>query len=593
MMNSAKAALPGTPCFHSARPLHPCRTADLILTGGTVLNIYSGELIKADVAVKDSRIVFAGTAAPTTGRAAAVMDVADKVLVPGYVEPHCHPWLLYTPLSFAEAAACLGTTTFFYDNLIAYSLMGPARFESFMSAASNLPVKIYWTCRAVPQTPMENESDLFSVENVGRILSSPYAASLGEITRWKEAAQDDLKLKTLISAAKALGKRVDGHTAGADSEWLNRIASTGVESCHESINGQEILERLRLGFYVMLRQSSLRQDLKMLMREVVQGGVLTDRLMLTTDASTPSYHQEFGFTNHLLYIALKEGIEPVLAYRMVTINPAVYFGMENRIGGIAPGRDADILILKDLNHPAPETVISKGRILAEKQCLKAAFSGIDLQQYHPSAEFSKGGWKAAGNHFRIPGNKASIRFPVIQLISTVITRCNWIEFPVKNGYLDIRNSPECLFVSLADRHGGWITNGILRGAGGGIEGLASSFNTALQILVLGRNPEAMSAAVNRVLERKGGIAAFEKDRIVYELGLPLGGMMSARPMNDLAEKDREFQAYMSARGYSFHDPLYTLIFLPNDFLPDVRINYNGVVDIRRREVFWPRRNLAT
>jgi adenine deaminase len=139
----------------------------------------------------------------------------------------------------------------------------------------------------------------------------------------------------------------------------------------------------------------------------------------------------------------------------------------------------------------------------------------------------------------------------------------------------------------------WVTNGILQGAGDAIEGMASSFNTAVEILVLGREPDAMRAAVNRVLELEGGIVAFENGKIAYEFPLPLGGIMSDEPMQRLAEKDRELQAFLSERGYPFEAPLFTLLFLPNDFLPDVRINYKGVVDIRKDTVLWPRRVLAS
>jgi adenine deaminase len=572
--------------------MKPYHSADLVLLGGTVLNVYSGELIKANVAVKDEKILYVGEMTDAEFENASVMDVTGKVLVPGYIEPHCHPWLLYNPLSFAEEAVCMGATSFFCDNLIAYSLMGPARFEKFMSALSEMPVKIFWTCRAVPQTPMENETDLFSVENVAQILKHPNAASLGEITRWKKAAQKDPELLSLIGAVKDLGKRVDGHTAGARNQWLNLIASAGVESCHESINGEEALERLRLGFYVMLRESSLRQDLQELVREVVKHGVLTDRLMLTTDASTPAFHQKYGYTDHILTTAMQEGMDPVLAYRMVTINPAVYFGMDHRIGGIAPGRDADILVLEDLSHPVPETVISMGNIISKKKNLMAPFSKIDWQQFLPAAEFSGADWTAKANDFMIHSDEKTIRFPAIRSISTAITRTEWIDFPVTNGHLDIRNHEDALFVSLINRHGNWVTNGILFGAGAGIEGLASSFNTAMQILAIGRNPEALSIAVNRVLALRGGIVGIDEGKTSYELALPLGGMMSESPIPLLAEKDTEFQSYMSARGFPFHDPLYTLIFLPNDFLPNVRINYNGVVDIRNEEVLWHRRDLS-
>jgi len=183
-------------------------------------------------------------------------------------------------------------------------------------------------------------------------------------------------------------------------------------------------------------------------------------------------------------------------------------------------------------------------------------------------------------------------FPTIKLINPVITRTEWVEFGTKDGLLCLNEKDEFCYLALINRDGEWVSNGIIKGFGGGVEGIASSFNTAAEILAIGRNQKAMGMAVNRVLEIEGGIVAVENGRIAYEFPLTLGGLMSDAPMAQLVQKDREFKGFLSSRGYPFHDPFYTFIFLPNDFLPDVRINYQGVVDIRKDKVLWPRRDLA-
>ncbi|MBN2123561.1 MAG: adenine deaminase [Deltaproteobacteria bacterium] len=580
-------------CRHQERVHRALKgKADIFLQGGDVLNVYSGEILRMNVGIGGGLFRYVGPRSDTAGKDSLVLDVGGKVLVPGYIEPHCHPWLLYNPLTFAREAGRLGTTTFFCDNLIFYSLMGVDVFESFMTALMPMPVKFLWFCRAVPQTPMEREEEVFSVEKVRRLLRHPAVASLGEITRWQELLAGNPRILELIEAARTLHKRVDGHTAGAKYEKMNRIAACGVESCHESISAGEVLDRLRLGLHVMLRHSSLRQDLQELLRGVRDKGVLTDRLMLTTDASTPAFHEERGITDDLIRIAIQEGIPPVTAYRMVTLNPAVYFGLDHRIGGIAPGRDADILVLKDLLHPTPEMVISKGRIIGEGGAFLGEFPGIEWEGFLPRSRFSGRDWISHPSHFLIPSGDGEPLFPTIRLQSAVITCVERVPIPARDGVLTLSGREGVCFLALADREGGWVTNGLLQGMGDGIEGLASSFNTAMQILVIGRNPAAMSAAVNRVLALKGGIVAVEEGGIAYELPLPLGGMMSDESMDTLAEKERELKEFLSRRGYPFHDPLYTLVFLPNDFLPEVRINYRGVVDIKRGEVLWERRDLA-
>jgi adenine deaminase len=569
--------------------------ADLFLEGGRVLNVYSGEIIESNVAVKGERIWYVGPRSDSIGAGSLRLEMSGKLLVPGYVEPHCHPWNLYNPVSLGEEFCRLGTTTLVCDNLILYMLMGVERFEEFMAAFSVMPIKYFWFIRLVPQTHLKDEETVFSAANLKRLLRNPLALSIGEITRWQELIKGNPKILDLIRFARQLGKRVDGHTAGAKYENLSIISRAGVESCHESITAEEVLERVRLGFHVILRESSLRQDLRGLFKAIRENPSSLCRVMLTTDGSSPAFQLESGMTDHLVRIAMEEGIDPVEAYRMVTLNPAAYFGLEDRLGGIAPGRDADILVLRDLHDPTPEIVISKGRIVSEKGALLSPFPQLDWKRFS-SAPLTEYKWRAREDFFEIPcegmAEGQRLSFPVIKLISTVITRVKQVEFPVRGGVVDVSASDGLCRVATLDRGGRWIANGILDGYADRIEGIASTFNTALEILVIGQNPGAMAAAVNRVMQMGGGIAAVEGGKVAFEFPLPIGGMMSERPMEELAQKETELKEFLSRRGYRFHDPLYTFIFLPNDFLPEIRINRKGVVDIKRNEVLWPARRLT-
>ena len=565
---------------------------DLFFLGGTVVSVYSGELLKANVAIDGERFHYVGRFTNFIGSSTKVVDVTGKFLVPGYIDPHFHPWFIYNPISFGEQTCRTGVTTLFCDNLLFYLLMGPGLFETFMNAFSKMPIKYYWFCRIVPQTPMKEEEELFSVDNLRKVLRSPWAKSIGEITRWPEVIKGNRKMEELIRFAKEeLNKRVDGHTAGARYDQLAILSRCGIESCHEAINAQEALDRLRVGMYVILRESSLRQDLRELLKIVTENRVLTDRLMLTTDSSSPAFYDEVGFTEHILKIAIDVGIDPIQVYKMVTITPAVYYGMDHELGGIAPGRFADMVVLNDLRDPRPEMVVSKGRILAEKGDLKEAFPLLDWDRFLPQDSFCRGQWRLDPMMLRIKSKKKSLRFPVISLISPVITRLEWTEVDVKSGTVVLPEGSQYCFVSLVNREGKWLVNGILKGYGK-VEGFASSFNTAAQVLAIGQSARAMAAAVNRVLELKGGVVAFEGGKVAYEMPLPLGGVMSEKPMGYLAEKERELKGFLNERGYPFHDPLYTLVFLPNDFLPEVRINYQGIVNIKTNEVLYPRVDLC-
>jgi len=568
--------------------------ADLFLEGGRVLNVYSGEVLRSNVAVKGERIWYVGPRSDSIGEKTLRLDMSHKVLVPGYIEPHCHPWNIYNPVSLGEEFCRMGTTTLVCDNLIFFMMMGVEGFEAFMAAFAKMPVKFFWFMRLVPQTPLEQEETLFSLANLKRLLRNPLILSIGEITRWQELIRGNGKIQKMIRMARTLGKRVDGHTAGAKYENLSIISRSGVESCHESITAEEVLDRLRLGFHVLLRESSLRQDLRGLLKAARDNPLSLRRVMLTTDGSSPAFQLESGMTDHLVRMAMEEGIDPVETYRMVTLNPATYFGLEDRLGGIAPGRDADILVLNSLHDPTPELVISKGRIVSKKGALLCPFPKPDWKRFSSDPEKTSK-WRASKGFFEIPlkglaeGQKLS--FPVIRLISTVITRIKRVEFPVRRGFVDFAAVDGFCRVAALDRRGKWIANGIMEGYADHIEGIASTFNTALEILVIGQNPSAMASAVNRVLRMGGGIAAIEKGEVVFEFPLPIGGMMSESSLEEVAKKETALKEFLSSRGYPFHDPLYTFIFLPNDFLPEVRINRKGVVDIKKDEVLWPARRL--
>jgi adenine deaminase len=277
---------------------------------------------------------------------------------------------------------------------------------------------------------------------------------------------------------------------------------------------------------------------------------------------------------------------------MVTLNPAVYFGVEDRIGGIAPGRDADILVLSDLRHPTPELVVSRGRVAAENGRLVEPFPTLNWSRFF--GEATDFGWRVDPKVFDIPAEEGGmVTFPVIRLLNTVITRLDQADFPVKKGLLHVPARNGFNRVATLNRNGRWIANGILAGFADRVEGIASTFNTATEIVAIGQRREAMAAAVNRVLEMGGGIAAVENGRIVYEFPLPLGGMMSDRPMAELAARDTALQEFLAERGFPFHDPLYTFIFLPNDFLPEVRLNRLGLMSVKTGESIYPARRLRS
>jgi adenine deaminase len=550
--------------------------ADLYLRAGTLLNVYTGELYPANVAIQGERIAYVGLREDMVGPRTRVLDVAGRVLVPGYIDPHVHPAHLVTPSALARHLLPLGTTTVFSDTLQFWELGGLAAFRRVADALRRAPLKFYWMIRPHAQSRSPDETRRFRVRDLARALAHPWTVAIGEVTRWPDAWNGRPELLTRLDLALRRGQRVEGHTAGAAADKMAAIAAAGFTSDHEPITAAEVLARARQGIGVMLRESSLRPDLAGLLDALKEAPGLVSRVMLTCDGSMPAFIRDHGFVDHLLRVALDRGVAPVDAYRMATLNPATYFGLDAHLGGLAPGRYADVCVLNDLTEPRPALVVARGQVAAEGERLLVRVAEVPWRRVITSSEARlTGRWRARPDDFTLP---ARARYPVLRLISAVITRLE--ERPLAEGDL---------YAALVDRGGRWVAPGVVAGFAGDLDGLAATISTDFNILVLGRRPEAMARATNRLLELRGGIVIADGATMAYELPLPLGGVMTRGTLLQAAQWEDELRAALVARGYPHHEPLFTLFFLSADFLPAARLTPRGVWDVKRGRVLLPAR----
>jgi adenine deaminase len=550
--------------------------ADLYVRGGTLLNVYTGELYAANVAVRGERIAYVGLRDEMVGPRTRTLDATGRVLVPGYIDPHVHPAHVVTPSALARYLLPLGTTTVFADTLQIWELGGLRGFQVVADALARSPLKFFWMIRVHAQARSDDERRRFPARHLARALAHPSAVAAGEVTRWPDVHAGSVDLLRRLEIALARGQRVEGHTAGAAAEKIAALAAGGLTSDHEPITAREVLDRARHGIAVMLRESSLRPDLSGLLDALKEAPALASRLMLTTDGSMPAFVEDHGFVDHLVRVALERGVPPIDAYRMATLNPATYFNRDGDLGGIAPGRYADILLLRDLSDPRPETVVARGRVAAHEGRLTTDVPEPVWRRVLATPESRLAvRWRARTDDFTLP---ARARYPVARLVSTVITRLE--ERPLTDG--DLR-------AALLDRAGRWVAPAVVAHFGDRVDGLASTITTDFNILALGRRPESMARAVNRLLALRGGIVVVDGDEIVFELPLPLGGLMMPGTLPEAAARERGLREVLVARGYPHHDPLFTLFFLAADFLPAVRLSPRGVWDVKRNRVLLPAR----
>ncbi len=568
------------------------RPADLFIRGGTVANVYTGELLSANVAVSGEYIAYVGKDERAIGDQTRVIDADGMIVSPGYIEAHSHPWVLYNPVSLAEGILPLGTTTIVADNLFFYMQMGPEGFAAMADDLRGMPLTYLWVARLTSQASFPGEDEMFATDKVKFLLERDDVVGTAEVTRWPALAAGDPALLSGISAAEAIGKISDGHTGGASEARLGEVIVSGIDADHEAITREEVLNRLRLGLWTMLRNSSLRRDLPELSRVITQNGISTQRLIMTTDGPAPEYVTEYGFVDGLLRTAVENGVSPMQALQMVTINPATLLRLDGRLGGIAPGRQADILLLPDLTSFRPETVIARGQIAAEGGKLQTSLPSPSWDHYGSRPRFSEDLDFGDPALYPMRAYEPRIDLPVIDLKSAVITSPRDVTFEAEDGWINLENQAGVLHAALLDRGGQWTSSALVSGFADNLEGLASTYNTTTHVLVLGRRPEAMARAAQRVKELGGGIVIARDGRIIYELPLPIAGMMSELSFSEVVRENQRLSHTMNEEGYEHHDILYTLLFLTCDFLPALRLTPLGLLDVKASQTLFSTEKLA-
>jgi adenine deaminase len=555
---------------------------DLLIRGARVWNAYTGEILPGDIVVCADRIAKVGPWKGDVPAETVLIEADGRVAVPGYIEPHTHPWPFANPLSLGEAAVCRGTTCLVYDELMLHLAMGTQRLleaTRAMSAAS-LP-HIFWVARIASQSRFDGEGTFFSHQEIYRLLDADHFIGTGEMTRWADLLDPALSppLLTILEDVRRANKINDGHFAGASPRRLAALANAGIHSCHEAINPEEVLERLRQGLWVFLRNSSLREDLLALL-PALDKTAFHDRIAYTTDGAGESHVAATGLIEHLIGQALGHGVAPNLAYRMATLNPASFLRMDQDMGAVVAGRIANSNLLASMQQPTPDMVVCRGRLVAVDRALVVA---------PPSADFS---WDAAyeGSEPDIPQwgperfvlpEDAPNPFPAGRLVNAAIPR--EVATPLRACRGGLWPS-EGLMLAASDRGGNWICRGVVHNFGEEVDALAATYTTNTGILVLGRTPEAMAEALSRLRSIHGGITVHSSAGVWADFPLAMAGIHGREGFVEAARRANEFHSVFSACGYPHSDPKYTLLFLTCDMLPEVRATEAGWIRVKTGEL---------
>ncbi len=557
------------------------RQAHLAVTRATLANVYTGELLEnQSICVWDRWIAYVGPQpGDSIGPETEIIDAQDKTVIPGFIDGHTHMSDRYTAAPFLIHVIPGGTTAIVTESVEPYAVGGYEGVTDFMDSLSDQPIHFFGT--VPPSASISTNFPPVSQDDLNQLLARPDIIGLGE-SFWQSVLKDPDRLLPVFEKVVSQGKLLEGHSAGASGNKLNAYAAANVSSCHEPINAREAIERLRLGFYVMVREGSIRRDLEeiLTLRDEIPD---LRRMILVTDGVSPKDLLEKGYMEFVVQKAVDSGLSPMTAIQMATINPATHFNLDHIIGGIAPGRYADMSILPDICRIQPEMVMGKGRIIARQgQCLTTprahSFQPSSLDSVHlPSALIT--------DHFRIFADPAvdQVTVRVIDMITDLVTAEAHLTLPVDNGQIQSDPSQDVIKIAALNRSNnpGQKFVGLIRGFGLKTGAFAASTGWDLaDIVVLGTSDADMAAAVNRIRDLKGGVVVCEQGRIKAELPLPILGLMTDAPISTLAQDLDTIAAALHDLGVTFRDPLLALSALTSAAIPFLRICEQGLVNLK-------------
>lgn len=546
--------------------------ADLLLRNGKVVNVLSGEIYAADVAVLGDTILAVGQTYP----AQETIDLKGLYLAPGFIDGHIHieSSMVEVP-QFARAVVPLGTTSVVVDPHEIANVLGHEGIRYMMGASKYNPLNVFFMLPScIPSTSLESTGSVLRAFDLFPLLREKWVLGLGEMMNFggvlvgEEDVLDKLKIVE--------DKRIDGHAPRLTGRDLNTYIAMGIRSDHECTTVEEAREKLRLGMHIMIREGTGTRNLRDLLPLVTPAN--ERRCMFVTDDRHPNDILEQGHMNYMIKMAVAEGLPPVTAIRLATINTAEYFGLR-RLGAIAPGRTADMVVFDDFQHFTIKKVFKNGRLVAEDGKAIYEMPVRPPAQVRASMNIK---W-LEGGEFVIPARGTSCR--VIGLVSDqIVTESLVEEAPTRDGVVVSEPERDLLRCYVVERHraSGNIGKGLVRGMGLRKGALASSIaHDAHNIIVLGVEDRDIARAVIQVNKMGGGLVVVADGEVKEALQLPIGGLMSDRPLEEVSAATKRLNEAAQAFGAKVADPFMAMSFLALPVVPKLKLTDRGLVDVER------------
>jgi len=559
---------------------------DLIIKNIRLVNVYTGHIEPGSIGIINGRIA---TPYAFEHEALNEIDGANKFALPGFIDSHVHlDSTLVVPENLGSLLLRHSTTVMLADPMEIANVAGLDGFKVFQNSQPKWPYHVFWEVSSrVPTAPgLETTGGELGLEEVEEILQWPETVSLGELDPSKVLGlRDDYLLK--VEAAQRLGKICNGHAIGRVGRELAAYACGGLSDDHECVNFSDALSRLQLGMSVLIREGSTERNLEMIIRGLLEHGLHTSpHLMFCTDDKHPDEILEEGHIDYMINKAIKIGVPPVIAVQMATINPAKHFRIEHMVGSLTPGRWADIVLSEKLLLINPTDVFFKGKQVVQDGKFVVSLPPPDYPDWLYKTVHVQRGNKANDYILEAPGDKAKVW--VIDLYpDQIINTRSKAELNVQDGSIQADISRDILKLAVVERYGknGQIGVTFVRGFGLKEGAIASSVaHDHHNIIVSGTNDVDMAACVREIVNMQGGFAISVGGEVVGNLELPIGGLLSDKPVNELIDNLNEINQIYRQLGGKLPAPFMTISFIGLPTVPDLGLSDKGLIDVLKHEI---------
>nr|WP_319483423.1 adenine deaminase [uncultured Cohaesibacter sp.] len=570
------------------------RSANSVVRNGQWVNVHTGEIIAGiDVAISGGRIAYVGAdASHTIGEETSVIEANGRYMVPGLCDAHMHVESgMITVSEFARAVIPHGTTSMFIDPHEIANVLGLRGVRVMHDDAASLPINVQVQVPScVPSAPgLENAGAEITVEDVREALTWPQICGLGEMMNFPGVAMGDAKMLGEIAATQDAGKTVGGHFPALDlGHMFHGYVAGGPADDHEGTRKEDAIARARQGMRPMLRLGSAWHDVAEQVKAITEDGIDPRSFILCTDDCHSGTLVNDGHMNRVVRHAIAQGLKPITAIQMATLNTAQHFGMDRDIGSITPGRRADIILTSDLPSLPIETVIAQGVVVAENGELLIDIPPVNYPDFCINTVKLGKTLTAADFDIPAPAGANEVRARVIGVIENQApTKALEASLPVEDGLVQMDGKADVCQIALVERHRatGGVVNGFVSGFGYNKPCAVASTvaHDSHHMIVVGTNKEDMAAAANHLGVVGGGVTVFSEGKELATVELAIAGLMSVERAEIVAAKAMKMVEAMVACGCTLNNAYMQHSLLGLVVIPEIRISDMGIIDVTKFE----------